>query len=102
MNKYHNVKTQIDGHTFASKREAGRYNELFALWEAGEINSLRLQPEFVIFVMEHRICKYIADFEYYTLDGKRVIEDAKGVKTAIYQLKKKLMLACYGIEIVEV
>ena len=35
-------------------------------------------------------------------DGEEVVEDAKGVKTAVYQLKKKLMAVKYGILIQEV
>lgn len=34
--------------------------------------------------------------------GEEVVEDAKGVKTAVYQLKKKLMADRYGILIQEV
>lgn len=44
---------------------------------------------------------YIADFVY-TCGGEEVVEDAKGVKTAVYQLKKKLMADRYGILIQEV
>ena len=31
-----------------------------------------------------------------------VLEDVKGVKTAVYKLKKRLMLAVHGIDITEV
>ena len=34
--------------------------------------------------------------------GNVITEDVKGVKTAVYQLKKKLMKAIYGIDILEV
>jgi len=34
-------------------------------------------------------------------DGKEVIEDVKGFKTPVYRLKKKLMLAIHGIDILE-
>jgi hypothetical protein len=30
-----------------------------------------------------------------------IVEDSKGVRTPVYKLKKKLMLACHGIEIRE-
>ena len=45
--------------------------------------------------------KYYADFKY-TKDGKQVYEDSKGVRTAIYRLKKKIVEAVYNIKIVEV
>ncbi len=52
-----------------------------------------------------KIGRYIADFRYF--DNERnvaVVEDVKGGKatmTPIYRLKKKLVKALYGIEIVE-
>jgi hypothetical protein len=45
--------------------------------------------------------KYIADFVY-KHRGITVVEDAKGVKTQGYSIKKKLMLWIHGIEIQEV
>ena len=38
MNKYHNRKVAIDGILFDSKKEAGRYQELLLLQQAGEIS----------------------------------------------------------------
>jgi hypothetical protein len=37
----------------------------------------------------------------YEQDGKEVVEDTKGVRTAVYVVKRKLMLEKYGISIVE-
>lgn len=48
-----------------------------------------------------RPVKYIADFVY-EKDGKTVVEDAKGMKTDVYKIKRKLMLSIYGIRIQEV
>ena len=45
---------------------------------------------------------YYADFDYYTKDGEHVVEDAKGVKTKEYIIKRKLMLSVHGIRIKEV
>ena len=104
MNKYHNKKTVIDGITFDSGKEASRYCELKLLQKAGEIQGLQLQVPFVLMPKNEkgRAIKYIADFVYW--DNKRnrkVIEDVKGVKTAVYKLKKRMM-AELGHEIVEV
>lgn len=38
----------------------------------------------------------------FILGGEEVVEDAKGAKTAVYHLKKKLMADRYGILIQEV
>jgi dsDNA-binding SOS-regulon protein len=42
-NKYLNKKTEIDGITFASKKEAKRYSELKLLEKAKKIEDLQLQ-----------------------------------------------------------
>ena len=102
MNKFHNVRTEIDGHIFPSKHEAARYCELVVLEKAGEISNLLLHPSYDISHNGKDICRYVADFEYFTRDGKRVVEDAKGVRTPVYKLKKKMMSVICGIDIVEV
>ena len=100
MAKYHAVRTTVDGITFASKKEAARFVELRLMERAGEIGQLTLQPVWPLVVNGVKICNYIADFQYRTPVG-RIVEDVKGVKTPVYKLKKKLMLAVYGIEIYE-
>ena len=49
MTKYFSRKVTIDGITFASKLEGTRYTQLKLLQQAGEIEDLKLQPEFQIF-----------------------------------------------------
>lgn len=98
--KYRAKKTIVDGVTFASKRESKRYGQLKIMERAGLISDLRLQVKYPILVNGILICHYVADFTY-TEKGKVVDEDSKGFKTPIYRLKKKLMMACYGIEILE-
>lgn len=100
--KYRNRKTVVDGVTFDSQKEARRYSELKLLERAGSITSLELQPRFPIVVNGVKVCKYVADFGYVDQIGSPVIEDVKGVKTPMYNLKKKLMRAVHGIEIVEI
>ena len=125
-NKYKAVKTTIDGITFDSKREAKRYTELKILETAGHITHLELQPEYQITVNGVDICKYKADFRYFTVRAEsnersynskgewqtptmtgdkegQIVEDSKGFKTPIYRLKKKLVEALYpGTQIREV
>lgn len=101
--KMKNRRTLVDNILFASKREAERYLELKALLAAGKIRNLKLQEPFRLFVNGVKVCVYKADFTYFDRhDKKWVIEDAKGKRTDLYQLKKKLLLACHGIEIREV
>lgn len=107
MNKYHNVKTTISGITFDSKKEADRYIVLKAMEKVGTIQNLRLQVPFEL-SKPYKIAgktvkgtKYIADFVY-ELNGKLVVEDVKGVKTAAYRIKRNWMHEKYGIVIREV
>lgn len=102
MNKYGNIKTTIDGYTFASKKEARRYGELKLLEKAGEITDLGLQPMFILQVAftdnmgkKHRAIEYVGDFRYFTLKKGWVVEDTKGFRTEVYKLKKKLLLYAY-------
>jgi len=101
--KYAAIPTVVDGIRFASKREAKRYSELLLLLRAGNIVELELQPKFPCVVNGEKVCDYIADFAYLGPDGVRVVEDAKGVKTPVYRLKKKLVESLYpNVKIVEV
>lgn len=100
--KYNAIRTEVDGIKFASQAEARRYQELKILEASGEIKDLKLQHKFPIMVNEIKVCVYICDFIYREVSINRVVvEDVKGVKTPEYRLKKKLMFACYGIEIRE-
>jgi hypothetical protein len=90
----------VDGKLFASKKEAARYQELKYLTMLGIVKDLKLQPQYHIIVRGEHICDYRADFQYMEKDAL-VIEDVKGFKTNEYKLKKKLMHACYGIDIKE-
>lgn len=122
--KYGNTKITVDGIQFDSKREAARYQELKLLERAGVISFLQRQTKFQLIpdqhapsnavytkgprkgqrkpgkLLEHE-CSYIADF-CYIQNGETVVEDAKGCRTEVYRIKKKLMLERYGIQIREV
>lgn len=126
-NKHGNKKTVVDGITFASKHEAKRYGELKLLLRVGIISDLELQKKYVLIPAQYReaptgevykvgarkglpkikrvcieeSCCYVADFVY-KKDGREVVEDAKGVRTKDYIIKRKLMLYVHGIRIVEV
>lgn len=106
--KYHAKKTELDGITFDSRKEAQRYAELRLLERSGAIHNLRRQVRYELIPAQkkdgktiERACHYIADFVY-TENGKTVVEDVKGYRTKEYVLKRKLMLQVHGIEVREV
>ena len=99
-NKYHAVKTEVDGYIFDSKAEARRYEYLKIMEAAGQITDLELQPKYPLLVNGKKVATYIADFRY-KMAGRIYVEDVKGMKTAVYNLKKKMMKAQYNIEIYE-
>ena len=52
-----------------------------------------------------KVGTYVSDFSYRECsDGRRVVEDVKSAptRTSLFRMKRKLMKALYGIEIVEV
>ena len=107
-NKYGNKKWELDGQVFDSQHEARRYQELRWLLRMGLISDLRRQVEYELIPSQkrggkvvERPVKYIADFVY-TENGEEVVEDAKGMRTKEYVIKRKLMLWQYGIQIREV
>lgn len=107
MSKYKNRKVTIDGQTFDSMREYNRWCELKLLERAGEITGLKRQVRLEILPKQvvdgkvaERAAYYVADFTYKE-KGKPVIEDCKGFATDVYRLKRKLVLAKYGVQIRE-
>ena len=122
--KYHNIKTRaLDGTVSDSIKEARRGQELLLLEKAGKITELRRQVKYELIPAQYetyeryskkgkrlkdgvrlleRKVDYVADFVYtITETGENVVEDSKGVRTADYIIKRKLMLAVHGIRIKE-
>lgn len=102
MNKYHNVKTEIDGLKFDSKAEAKYYGVLKMRKLAGEIDSFDCQVRFDLIVNGFNSGFYKADFVTYKNGERLEVIDVKGVATQVFRLKKKLMKACHNVEIKEV
>jgi Protein of unknown function (DUF1064) len=98
VSKYGNKKKN----GYASQHEYTVAMNLEALEKCGAISNLEKQVKFELIPKQdgEKSCIYIADFTY-TEDGKLVVADAKGFKTQIYMIKKKLMLYRYGIRIKE-
>tara|TARA_R100000808_G_scaffold1584_1_gene7063 strand:+ start:7174 stop:7548 length:375 start_codon:yes stop_codon:yes gene_type:complete len=101
--KYGNRKVVVDNIKFDSKWESERYLYLKSLEKAGTVKNLKLQVRFYLKVNGYKICAYVADFTYEieNINGEwnSVVEDAKGVETPEFKLKKKLMKAIHNIEI---
>lgn len=98
--KYRAKATVVGWHTFPSKREAREYQRLAALERAGVITDLELQPRYDLVVNGVKIGRFTGDFRYRE-NGKVVVADAKGYRVRDYILRKKLMLALYGIAVLE-
>lgn len=123
MSKYHSRKVTKDGECFDSVREYRRWCELVLLEKAGLLTDLQRQVKYVLIptqterfprfssktgkrlqdgirVAEKEV-SYFADFVYQK-DGKCVVEDAKGIRTDAYIIKRKLMRYIHGIKVQEV
>lgn len=100
--KYKSVKCEYNGHKFDSVKEMYRYRKLKDLEDSEEISHLVLQPRFLLadgFThkgKKYRKIEYIADFQYIDNIGNEIVEDTKGFKTDVYNIKKKLFLLKYG------
>ncbi len=112
--KYHNRRTATPDGTFDSHAEAKRWAELKLLVKAGKIFDLRRQVRIPLHVDGKRIGFYVADFVYCRLPVKSsyapgwgfshgaVVEDVKGVRTALFKWKANHLEAEYGFAITEV
>lgn len=112
--KYGNTKTTIGSLKFDSKAEARRYNELLLLQKSGAIKDLKTQVAFVLWpsvkfpgaARATPACRYVADFVYLEPVGdgllRTVIEDVKGMRTAVYKLKKHALKALHGLDVREI
>lgn len=82
--KYNAVRCEFMGIKFASKAEMRRYGELRLLELSGQITGLEVQPKIELAAG----VRYIGDFRY-TENEQEIIEDTKGVRTQLFNLKWK-------------
>lgn len=108
MSKYGNKKTVVDNITFASRKEARRYEELRLLEQAGEIWALRWQVKIPLHTVDPttmemvKVCDYICDYVYKEKGETRdTFEDVKGMRTQVYLLKKRWLKLEYDFDILE-
>lgn len=105
--KYRAQWTTVDGHVFHSKKEAARYGELLMMQRAKRIRELLIQIPYDLAVNGVKVCRYIADFSYVVqATGATIVEDVKGLRRGaaydLFRIKKALMMACHGIDVIEV
>lgn len=96
--KYGAKKTNVDGITFDSKKEAEFYCDLKLQAAIGDIDGFCMQP---VFILAPGL-KYKADFIVFHKDGHFEIIDTKGFKTKEYIAKKKVLEDKYNLKIKEV
>jgi hypothetical protein len=97
-NKYNAKKTQVDGITFDSVKEAEYYRRLKIRREIGEVIMFLRQ---VPFDLPGNV-KYRCDFQEFWSDGTVHHIDVKGRRTKSYIRAKKQVEALYPITIEEV
>lgn len=89
-NKFGEVRVTFDDMKFDSKAEMARYSVLRYMELMGEISQLDVHPVFQL----HAKVKYVADFRYVE-QGKTIVEDVKGVETAVFRVKWKQVRELY-------
>lgn len=104
-NKFNAIRTIVGEHSFHSKREAEAWKYLKIRETAGEIRDLKRQVPFKLAAFGKNgeaiyVCTYLADFQYFDVKRAAVVTaDSKGVRTALFNLKAKMMKANHGIEV---
>jgi hypothetical protein len=107
LSKFNSIKSEIDGHTFDSKKEAEFYGSLKIKKNAGLIKDFKIQVQYDIMVNNIHIAYYYLDFQIENNDGSFEYIDIKGkdkksnkfIKTGVFALKKRLVEAIYHIKI---
>lgn len=99
-NKFNAKRVLLDGICFDSKAEANYYAALKLREKANEVTDIELQRWYDLIVNGVLVARYRADFTFYDrlLRNRRII-DVKGVETRDFKMKRKLMKACFGLDI---
>ena len=108
-NKYGARPAAVDGIRFDSQHEARRWAQLRLLEQGGEITDLQRQVPLILQGRDDvlrgragRPMRITVDFSYVDIrTGLRVYEDAKGMPTRDYEVRRAVA-AAQGVEIVEV
>ncbi len=101
-----NIRCEVDGINFHSKKEAEHYQLLKQMQKSGLISDLKWQVKFQLNQGgTHSFC-YIADFTYLE-KGKLIVVDVKGydlkkgeyILSQLFKKKMKLMKRIHNLEI---
>ena len=95
--KYKAVPMKLDGYKFDSTVEAQHYAELKLRERAKDISELKVHPRYPIVINNVLVCVVEMDFSYRDKQGLPRVEDVKGMDTALSKLKRKLVVASYGV-----
>lgn len=93
--KFQAVAVNDDGHRFSSKLEYKYCKYLELLQKAGEVVFFLRQVPFHL----PGGVKYVCDFAVFYNDGRCDFVDIKGVETAEFKTKKRLVEAIYPVRI---
>lgn len=103
-NKYKANRKKIDGHKFASLKEASYYLKCKDMLAKGEITDLKLQPRYELLPSFRdnqgrleRAITYKPDFLLTYPDGRIVVVEVKGFKTRDYIIRRKLFKHKYSM-----
>ena len=94
-NKYGAVKTLYKGVTYDSKKEADEAKWIDSEIRYGRIASVERQIRIRCEINDTKICDYIIDFIITYPDGVKEYIDVKGMRTPVFNLKKKLVEALH-------
>ncbi len=103
--KYFNKKVEYNGNKYDSIAEAKYAQELDLQMYSKDVVSWERQVRFKLDVNGVHICDYILDFKVFYPDGTIKYVDVKGYRKGIayrvFTIKKSLMMACWGINVIE-
>lgn len=111
--KYGAEPCEVEGLRFDSKKEGARYADLRLLEKVGAIRELEpsperpMKPKYDLIASNGEVIgHYTGDFRFFDVrSGQVVVEDVKSPQTrknTAYRLRKRLLRACWGIEIREI
>ncbi len=108
VSKYRNRPCEVNGEKYRSRKEARRHQDLLLMVKSGDIGELRREVPFVLAPSvsvqgrKRPELRYYADFHYWDANKQAfVTEDAKGIRTEGYRIKRHLMKSVHGIDILE-
>lgn len=94
-NKFGAIMTVYNGRRYHSKAESLYARDLDLRQKAGDILHWRPQVSYPIMVNGDKICTYVMDFVVTYPDGVIELVEIKGMETAVFKLKAKLLRATY-------